>query len=44
MMYLTIEEFQDVLEGVGYSEFDVFEEKNKGWLVVKFKKWCPGKY
>jgi ubiquinone/menaquinone biosynthesis C-methylase UbiE len=30
MTYLSIEEFKDSLGGVGYSEFDALEEKNKG--------------
>jgi SAM-dependent methyltransferase len=38
MTYLSIEEFRDLLEGVGYSEFDALEEKNKGWFAVKCKK------
>jgi SAM-dependent methyltransferase len=38
MTYLSIEEFQEVLEGVGYSEFNAFEEKSKGWFAVKCKK------
>ena len=38
MTYLSIEEFREVLEGVGYSEFDALEEKNKGWLAVKCRK------
>ena len=38
MRYLSIEEFQEALEGVGYSEFDALEEKNKGWFAVKCKK------
>lgn len=38
MTYLGIEEFRDVLESVGYSEFDALEEKNKGWFAVKCKK------
>jgi ubiquinone/menaquinone biosynthesis C-methylase UbiE len=38
MMYLSIEEFREVLESVGYSEFDALEEKNKGWFAVKCKK------
>lgn len=38
MTYLCIEEFKDILEGVGYSEFDGLEEKNKGWFAVKCKK------
>ena len=38
MTYLSIEEFRDALEGVGYSEFDALEEKNKGWFAVKCKK------
>jgi ubiquinone/menaquinone biosynthesis C-methylase UbiE len=36
--YLSIEEFREVLEGVGYSEFDALEEENKGWFAVKCKK------
>ena len=38
MTYLSIEKFKDILEGVGYSEFDGLEEKNKGWFAVKCKK------
>ena len=38
MTYLSIEEFRELLEGVGYSEFDALEEKNKGWFAVKCKK------
>ncbi len=38
MTYLSIEEFKDILEGVGYSQFDALEEKNKGWFAVKCKK------
>ena len=38
MTYLSIEEFRDILEGVGYSEFDALEEKKKGWFAVKCKK------
>ena len=38
MTYLRIEELRDVLEGVGYSEFDALEEKNKGWFAVKCRK------
>ncbi len=38
MTYLSIEEFREILEGVGYSEFDALEEKNKGWFAVKCKK------
>ena len=38
MAYLSIEEFKDILEGVGYSEFDALEEKNTGWFAVKCKK------
>jgi SAM-dependent methyltransferase len=38
MTYLSIEEFKDILEGVGYSDFDALEEKNKGWFAVKCKK------
>jgi len=38
MTYLSIEEFREVLEDVGYSEFDALEEKNKGWFAVKCKK------
>ncbi|MBN1125668.1 MAG: class I SAM-dependent methyltransferase [Sedimentisphaerales bacterium] len=38
MTYLSIEEFREVLEGVGYSEFDALEETNKGWFAVKCKK------
>ncbi len=38
MTYLSIDEFRDIVEGVGYSEFDAFEDKNKGWLAVKCKK------
>jgi len=35
MTYLSIEEFREVLEGVGFSEFDALEEKKKGWFAVK---------
>jgi len=38
MTYLSIEELQEVLEGVGYSKFDALEQKNKGWFSVKCKK------
>ena len=38
MTYLSIEEFREVLEGVGYTEFDALEEKKKGWFAVKCKK------
>ena len=38
MTYLSIEEFKDILEGAGYSDFDALEEKNKGWFAVKCKK------
>jgi SAM-dependent methyltransferase len=38
MTYLSIEELREVLEGVGYSEFDALEKKNKGWFAVKCKK------
>jgi ubiquinone/menaquinone biosynthesis C-methylase UbiE len=38
MTYLSIEEFREVLEGVGYSEFDALEEKSKGWFAVKCKR------
>jgi hypothetical protein len=38
MTYLSIEEFREVLEGVGFSEFDALEEKKKGWLTVKYRK------
>ena len=38
MTYLSIEEFREVLEGIGYSQFDALEEKNKGWFAVKCKK------
>ena len=38
MTYLNIGEFREVLEGVGYSEFDALEEKNKGWFAIKCKK------
>lgn len=38
MTYLSIDEFQELLEGVGYSEFNALEEKNKGWFAVKCKK------
>jgi len=38
MTYLSIEEFREVLEGVGFSEFDALEEKKKGWFAVKCKK------
>mgnify|MGYP000175390769 CR=1 FL=1 len=35
MTYLSIEEFKDILEGIGYSEFDALEDKNKGRFAVK---------
>ena len=38
MAYLTIEELLEILDGVGYSEFDTLEEKNKGWFAVKCRK------
>jgi SAM-dependent methyltransferase len=38
MTYLSIEEFREVLEAVGYSQFDALEQKNKGWFAVKCKK------
>lgn len=38
MTYLSIEELREILEGVGYSEFDALEEKKKGWFAVKCKK------
>jgi hypothetical protein len=38
MTYLSIGEFRDILEGVGYSQFDALEEKKKGWLAVKCKR------
>jgi len=38
MTYLSIEEFREALEGVGYSQFDAIEKKNKGWFAVKCKK------
>ena len=38
MTYLSLEEFREVLEGVGYLKFDSLEEKNKGWFAVKCKK------
>jgi SAM-dependent methyltransferase len=38
LTYLGIEEFREVLEGVGFSEFDALEQKNKGWFAVKCKK------
>lgn len=38
MTYLSFEEFREALEGVGYSEFAAFEEKNKGWFAIKGKK------
>jgi SAM-dependent methyltransferase len=38
MTYLGIEEFREILEGVGYLEFDALEEKNKGWFAVKCRK------
>ena len=38
MTYLSIEEFREVLEGVGFSEFDALEEKKKGWFAVKCRK------
>jgi SAM-dependent methyltransferase len=42
MTYLSIEDFREVLEGVGYSEFDALEEKNKGWFAIKCKKQVEG--
>jgi len=38
MTYLCIEEFKDILEGVGYSDFAALEKKDKGWFAVKCKK------
>ncbi len=38
MTYLSIDELRDVLVGVGYSKFDPFEEKKKGWFAIKCKK------
>jgi len=38
MTYLSIEEFREALESVGFSQFDALEEKNKGWFAVKCKK------
>ncbi len=38
MTYLSIEELREVLIGVGFTEFDALEEKNKGWFAVKCKK------
>ena len=38
MTYLSIEEFREVLEGVGFSEFDALEEEKKGWFAVKCTK------
>jgi SAM-dependent methyltransferase len=38
MTYLSIAEFKEILEGVGYSDFDALEEKKKGWFAVKCKK------
>ena len=38
MTYLSIEEFREVLEGVGFSEFDAFEEETKGWFAVTCRK------
>jgi SAM-dependent methyltransferase len=38
MTYLSIEEFREVLESVGYSEFDAREEKKKGWFALKCRK------
>ena len=38
MTYLSIEELREILKGVGYSEFDALEKKNKGWFAVKCKK------
>jgi SAM-dependent methyltransferase len=35
MIYLSIEEFRDILGSVGFSEFDAFEEKEKGWICVR---------
>ena len=34
MIYLSIEEFRDILGSVGFSEFNAFEEKKKGWFCV----------
>ncbi|MFX1255089.1 MAG: class I SAM-dependent methyltransferase [Promethearchaeota archaeon] len=31
-------EFEEFLEKAGYSEIEVFEEKDKGWLAIKGKK------
>lgn len=42
MTFLSIEELRESLEGVGFAEFDAFEEKSKGWFAVKcFKKKEP---
>jgi ubiquinone/menaquinone biosynthesis C-methylase UbiE len=38
MTYLSIEEFREVLEGAGYSEFDALEEEKKGWFAIKCRK------
>jgi ubiquinone/menaquinone biosynthesis C-methylase UbiE len=38
MKYLSIEEFREVLEGVGFSEVDALEEKKKGWFAIKCRK------
>jgi SAM-dependent methyltransferase len=35
MIYLSIEELIDILGGIGFSEFDAFEEKKKGWFCVR---------
>ena len=42
MTYLSIEEFREVLEGVGYSEFEALEQENKGWFAVKCRKQAGG--
>jgi hypothetical protein len=35
MIYLSIEELEDILGSVGFSEFDAIEEKKKGWFCVR---------
>ena len=38
MTYLSIEEFREALESVGFSGFDAHEEMNKGWFAIKCSK------
>ncbi|MBN2007238.1 MAG: class I SAM-dependent methyltransferase [Anaerolineae bacterium] len=38
MTYLSIEEFREILESAGYSDFVAHEEKKKGWFAVICKK------